>query len=640
MRRCRNLGPALLLAGLCLQPVMAAEAPSVQLALTFRPIQRDVDIARPAATEYARCRVQVERRGQSSGWVVLGPSGQTLRRFVDTNADNVVDQWRYFQNGLEVYRDIDSNFNNKVDQSRWLNTAGTRWGIDADEDGSIDRWKMISAEESCREAVLALVQQDTRRLQRILINTADMESLEIVPDIAQRLSASVANPQAQMQKILSSSTTLRSGTRWSRFDNAGLFPAAISADAGKSKRDLIVYQSAMGLVDNGGKTGLVQIGELVRVGDVWKLTQVPRPIDGDSVTSTGILMQPGQPAAGGPQTQVASNLTPAMKKTLAELQELDRKRPAAEANQAAQRTYYRQRTALLERLAKESATEADREQWTRQLVDGLVASVQTGANPEGLEQLRRMDSETQQRAADSKLAAYVKYRYALASYSRDIQQATPQQRQNVQGQWVKQLQAFVEQHPAADDAPDALLQLAITQEFAGQEQQARGWYQKLATDHPQTVAGRRAAGAVARFGLQGKPLSFSGPGMDGTTIDLAGSGYRGRPVLVMFWATWCRPCTEELPQIQALYQQYHSAGFEVVGVNLDVDSGPVSEYLSQHRVIWPQIRQDGGLESQPAIQFGVVSLPTMFLIDRNGIVVDSRVTVAELKSQLPQLVKK
>ena len=128
--------------------------------------------------------------------------------------------------------------------------------------------------------------------------------------------------------------------------------------------------------------------------------------------------------------------------------------------------------------------------------------------------------------------------------------------------------------------------------------------------------------------------------MDGTTIDLAGSGYRGRPVLVMFWATWCRPCTEELPQIQALYQQYHSAGFEVVGVNLDVDSGPVSEYLSQHRVIWPQIRQDGGLESQPAIQFGVVSLPTMFLIDRNGIVVDSRVTVAELKSQLPQLVKK
>jgi len=637
---CRNRGLGLLLAWLWFQPVMGAEAPSVQLALTFRPIQRDVDIARPAATEFARCRVQVERRGPSSGWVVLGPSGQTLRRFVDTNADNVVDQWRYFQNGLEVYRDIDSNFNNKVDQSRWLNTAGTRWGIDTDEDGWIDRWKVISAEEACREAVLALVQQDSRRLARILIDTADMESLEIAPDIARQLSESVADPQAQMQKILSSSTTLRSGTRWSRFDNAGLFPAAISADAGKSKRDLTVYQSAMGLVDNAGKTGLVQIGELVRVGDVWKLTQVPRPIDGNSVTSTGILMQPELPADGGPETQVASNLTPAMKKTLVELQELDRKRPAAEANQAAQRAYYRQRTALLQKLANASPTEADREQWMRQLVDGLVASVQTGANPEGLEQLRRMNSETQKRAADSKLAAYVKYRYALASYSRDIQQATPQQRPDVQGQWMKQLQAFVQQHPTADDAPDALLQLAITQEFAGQEPEARGWYQKLAADHPQTVAGRRGAGALARFGLKGTRLNLSGPGMDGTMIDLTGSGYRGRPVLVMFWATWCRPCTEELPEIQALYQQYHSAGFEVVGVNLDADSGPVSEYLSEHRVIWPQMRQDGGLESQPAIQFGVVSLPTMFLMDRNGVVVDSRVTVAELKKQLPQLLKK
>jgi thiol-disulfide isomerase/thioredoxin len=637
--RCRN-HLLLLLLLLPIQPVCGAEAPSVKLALTFRPIQRDVEIARPTETEYARCRVEVERRGQASGWVVLGPSGQILRRFVDTNADNVVDQWRYFQNGLEVYRDVDSNFNNKVDQSRWLNKAGTRWGIDTDEDGWIDRWKSISAEESCREAVMALIQQDPRRMARVLIDASDMEALEIVPEVASQLSKAVADPRAQMQTILSSTKTIRDSTRWSRFDNAGLFPAAISSDAGKAKRDLIVYQSAMGLVDTDGQTGLVQIGELVRVGDAWKLTQLPRPIEGDSVTSTGVLMQPGLPTTGGPEAQVASNLTPAMKKTLTELQELDRKRPAPTASQSVQRDYYRQRTALLQRLANASKTESDREQWMRQLVDGLVAAVQTGADPEGLQQLSRMDSESQARGADSKMAAYVKYRYALASYSREIQQATAQQRQDVQARWMKQLQEFVEAHPLADDAPDALLQLAITQEFAGKRQEAQAWYQRLAAGHPQTVAGQRGAGALTRLGLQGKSLNLVGSGLDGTTIDLAGSGYRGRPILVMFWATWCRPCTEDLPQIQALYQQYHSQGFEVVGINLDVDSGLVSKYLSEQRVVWPQIREDGGLESPPAIRYGVVSLPTMFLVDRAGVVVSSRVTVADLKNQLPQLLKK
>ena len=61
------------------------------------------------------------------GWVVEDPRGITLRRFLDTNGDGKVDQWCYYKDGLEVYRDIDSDFNGKVDQCRWCSTAGTRW---------------------------------------------------------------------------------------------------------------------------------------------------------------------------------------------------------------------------------------------------------------------------------------------------------------------------------------------------------------------------------------------------------------------------------------------------------------------------------------------------------------------------------
>ena len=98
----------------------------------------------------------MEKSGKSSGWVVLGPEGQTLRRFVDSDGNNYVDQWRYFKNGIEVYRDLDATNNNKVDQSRWLNTGGSRWGLDPNEDGRIDSWKVLSAEEASREAVRAL----------------------------------------------------------------------------------------------------------------------------------------------------------------------------------------------------------------------------------------------------------------------------------------------------------------------------------------------------------------------------------------------------------------------------------------------------------------------------------------------------
>ena len=70
--------------------------------------------------------------------------GQVLRRFTDTNGDNKGDQFRYYNLGIEVYRDIDSDGNEKIDQYRWLNTGGTRWGLDPNEDGRIDTCKLLA----------------------------------------------------------------------------------------------------------------------------------------------------------------------------------------------------------------------------------------------------------------------------------------------------------------------------------------------------------------------------------------------------------------------------------------------------------------------------------------------------------------
>lgn len=138
----------------------AADAPSPAQALALTPIQPNVEYVVPTKEEAAQCTIRPEKENNITSWVVRNHDGEILRRFSDTNGDNVVDQWCYFQNGLEVYRDIDSNFNGKADQYRWFNTAGTRWGIDKNEDGKIDSWKVISPHEVAEQVVLAIKNRD------------------------------------------------------------------------------------------------------------------------------------------------------------------------------------------------------------------------------------------------------------------------------------------------------------------------------------------------------------------------------------------------------------------------------------------------------------------------------------------------
>ena len=68
--------------------------------------------------------------------------GILLRRFADTNGDRVVDQWSYYSDGLEVYRDIDTDHNtNRTNVAGYA--AGSRWGVDSNEDGILDDWKYL-----------------------------------------------------------------------------------------------------------------------------------------------------------------------------------------------------------------------------------------------------------------------------------------------------------------------------------------------------------------------------------------------------------------------------------------------------------------------------------------------------------------
>ncbi|MFP6763747.1 MAG: thioredoxin, partial [Planctomycetaceae bacterium] len=269
-----------------------AQTPAPDAALQYRPAQRDVQYDIPRPGEIKTCVVKLERGKGASGFTVFDPDGQILRRYVDTNGDRFIDQWRYFRLGVEVYRDIDADFDNKIDQSRWLNTGGSRWGIDKNQDGTLDAWKVLSAEEATRVAVSAMVAGDTALLATVLISSDDINTLGLTADFSRPLLAQVQNPAAALKTVMAASKSLTSTSKWSRFDAA--MPGVIPADEGKARQDLTVYEGAMAIVETGTQHGFVQIGEMIRVGQVWKLTQIPRPMTGNTIQVAlgGILMRP------------------------------------------------------------------------------------------------------------------------------------------------------------------------------------------------------------------------------------------------------------------------------------------------------------------------------------------------------------
>ncbi|MBA3315494.1 MAG: TlpA family protein disulfide reductase [Planctomycetota bacterium] len=614
-------------------PTFAADPPSASVALSFQPRQKGVEIDVPDKADVANCTVKVERKGNVSGWVVLGPQGQILRRFLDTDGDNVVDQWRYFHNGVEVYRDLDTNANNKMDQARWVNTGGTRWGIDANEDGKIDSWKVLSAEEATRVAVEAMLAGDAALLQTVLIGADDVKALGIGGDIAKQLLDSVAKPAEQIQAATTGSKILTSQTTWMRFDSSS--PGVVPADEGKAAKDLFVYENAMAIVEYGDQTGLVQIGEMLRVGDVWKLTQIPKPLEGDTIqiTNGGILMQPALVSPDG----VPGGISPKMRELLEALQKLDANAPDPSAGVEAFARYNAERAEILAGLAQSADTPEDKEMWTRQFADSVSAAVTTGVYPEGLQKLDAVERQLAKDKADPILRAYVLYRRLFADYNQRLRQSDAEGRVQVQQWWLSQLTSFVDKFPESPDAADALLQLALAEELSNEFDKAAAWYDKLAKAHPDTERGQQAAGALNRLGLKGKPFAMTGAGLKGGTI--SSDQFKGKVLLVLFWSTACKPCEEDLPLIRALYQQYGKSGFEILGVNLDPTAEGVASYMAKHQMTWPQIHEAGGQDSKPARDFGIVSLPTMILVGSDGKVVSRAVSVAQLKESLPELLK-
>ena len=146
-------------------------------------------------------------------------------------------------------------------------------------------------------------------------------------------------------------------------------------------------------------------------------------------------------------------------------------------------------------------------------------------------------------------------------------------------------------------------------------------------------------GMYRRLTLLGKPMEISGTLLDGKPVDW--ESYRGKVVLVDFWATWCGPCRAEIPNVLEMYEAYHDKGFDVLGISLDATPEAAQKYVEENKLPWSSIfpkNEDEREWSNPLVAYyGITGIPTAILVGKDGKVVNMNARGPVLGEELEKL---
>jgi hypothetical protein len=641
--RAGRLAGCLLLVGWAMGAVPAGAAPPVSQMLNIKPRLIDGAIySMPSPAEQKKCKVELLRgRNGASGWLLRDESGKPVRRFYDTNGDKQIDVWSYYKDGVEVYRELDSTKSTgQPNQFRWLNSGGMRWGEGLTRDGRVAFWKVISAEEVSQELFQALANNDKERFKALLISEEELRLLKLPASQARGVRDSVRKALADFQ---ATAGKVPEKAQWGGLESA--VPQCIPADSVGTDQDLYHYPSRTIRCDYGdNKHQWFQTGEMVQVGPAWRL--IGGPSQGDAVdipVKLGGGSQNTSSTAGTPK----EGASPEMQKLLDKLGELDRSAPAATGIVGANDDVYQynlKRVEVLERVIAKLPTETkvkpeDREQWIKQLADCLSAACQNNTTKDTacFDRLTQIREQITREMPNTALAAYVTFRSLWAEYGPQLQKGGSQFAK-VQKAWLEELKKFVQTYPTAEDTPDALLQLGMGCEFNGEEIQAKNWYHQLAENFPNHTLAAKAKGAVRRLSLDGQVMELSGPTLTGGSFNI--NRYHNKVVVVYYWASYAYQCPDEFAKLKQLLRNQGHKGVEVVCVNLDDRKADAIQFVRKHSVPGVQLYRAGGLNSPLAAQYGIMGLPSLFLLDKYNKVASRTIQINDLEDEVKKLLKK
>jgi thiol-disulfide isomerase/thioredoxin len=155
---------------------------------------------------------------------------------------------------------------------------------------------------------------------------------------------------------------------------------------------------------------------------------------------------------------------------------------------------------------------------------------------------------------------------------------------------------------------------------------------ELKRDFPDTEPGKRADDVLADLKKQEESAKIRRTLVEGAKFpgfeekDVAGkplsiANYKGKVVLIDFWATWCGPCRNELPNVLKTYEKHHGEGFEIIGISLDKEQQKLADFTKEKNMSWPQYFDGLGWANKLAAKYGVNSIPATYLLDGQGTII-------------------
>ena len=595
----------------------------LEQAMAITPRQK-VDYEKPGVAVLGQCKFFEKTKTKPTGFIVYHETGRVLRQFFDNNGDGKLDQWSYFKDGIEVYRDVDSNFDKTVDQYRWLGEAGTRWGVDTDQDGTIDHWKVISPEEVAYECFEAIRNLDQERFNRLLLTQQEFASLQLGQSVAKDVSERWRKAKSGFLGMARSQKFINSKAKWVYAGNGQA--AMTAAGSNGNKKDLVIYDHGSGFFESNGVRQL-GVGSIIKVGDVWRLIELPEVVDPKKPLSNGgALLSMASSPVNGNGLDPRDKILEEMHDRLAEIEKRLQTTKGIERQKAE-----KDKADVLVQFYKifdRPDEKKVRRDWLENFADSVSSAYQSSQFDGGLKYLENFIKANP--GIDG--LDYGKWRTIFAEYGWINANQGKKDRDIGYAKLIENLKKFEKTFPTSPFTADALVQLAVHYEVRNTDEPAKAiqWYRQCKARFPNTTFGRRSAGALVRLSGLGQTFPFKGQTLDKRVFDITKA--RGKIVVLHYWETWCDDGFAELAKIQGKFDDV-----VIVSCNIEEKTEDFQKYYAKNKakMTWTQLHAPGTVDRSPlAHQLGIATEPMVILIDKQGKLVETGIAFNDLEREI------